>query len=271
MRTTIARRPGMGRRSTMGVVATVCVAAVAMAAPVVQDGASYVWDSVAIGGGGFVTAIVPSRSEPGVAYARTDVGGAYRWRASDGRWTPLLDWVGEDQTGFLGIDALAIDPDNAARVWLLAGIAYLNGGRTAILRSNDYGKTFDVVDVSHQFRTHGNGFGRQGGERLAVDPGASKRLYLGSRRDGLFESADLGATWQRNPALAVTTTPNDVGLNIVLPDPASVKNGRAQRLFVGVSRFGGVGPNLYRSDDAGASFVPVARSPARTARRPPAR
>ncbi len=262
MRTTIARRPGMGWRRVLGVVAAVCVAAAAMAAPVVPNGAGYVWDSVAIGGGGFVTAIVPSRSEPGIAYARTDVGGAYLWRATEGRWTPLLDWVAEDQTGLLGIDALAIDPDNAANVWLLAGIAYLNGGRTAILRSRDYGKSFEVVDVSAQFKTHGNGFGRQGGERLAVDPGAGKRLYLGSRRDGLFESADGGRSWQRNQALAVTTTPNDVGLNIVLPDPASVRQGRAQRLFVGVSRFGSVGPNLYRSDDAGASFVPVAGSPA---------
>ena len=148
--------------------------------------AAYVWDSVAIGGGGFVTAIVPSRSEPNVAYARTDVGGAYRWDGKAGRWTALLDWVAEDQTGFLGIDALAIDPHNAANVWLLAGIAYLNGGRTAILRSTDYGKTFSSVDVTAQFKTHGNGFGRQNGERLAVDPGSNRQLYLGSRRDGLF-------------------------------------------------------------------------------------
>ena len=231
-------------------------------APAVGDGTRYAWDSVAIGGGGFVTAIVPSRSEPGIAYARTDVGGAYLWRAKEGRWTPLLDWVGEDQTGLLGIDALAIDPDDAGRVWMLAGIAYLNGGRTAILRSTDYGKTVEVIDVTAQFKTHGNGFGRQTGERLAIDPGAGKRLYLGSRRDGLFISDDGGKTWQRNTALPVTATPNDVGLNIVLTDPASVKGDHAQRIFVGVSRFGSVGPNLYRSDDGGATFAPVAGSPA---------
>lgn len=270
MRSTIARRAGV----YVGLVAAVCVAVAAttVAFAVPPEGgravagesgvANYVWDSVAIGGGGFVTAIVPSRSEPGIAYARTDVGGAYRWSAQEGRWTPLLDWVGEHQTGLLGIDALAIDPDNAGHLWLLAGIAYLNGGRSAILRSTDYGKTFFVIDVTAQFKTHGNGFGRQSGERLAVDPGPGKRLYLGSRRDGLFESADGGANWQRNMALAVTSTPNDVGLNIVLPDPASIKDGRAQRLFVGVSRFGSVGPNLYRSDDAGASFTPVSGAPA---------
>ena len=223
--------------------------------------AGYVWDSVAIGGGGFVTAVLPSRSEPGVTYARTDVGGAYRWDAKDKRWVALMDWVAEDQTGFLGIDALAIDPRDAGRIYLLAGISYLNGGRTAILRSHDYGKSLTTVDVSSLFKTHGNGMGRQNGERLAVDPGNGDLLYLGSRRDGLFFSSDAGQTWSRLAGLPVTATPNDVGINVVVPDAASVANGRARRLFVAVSRFGGVGPNLYRSDDGGLNFAPVKGAP----------
>jgi photosystem II stability/assembly factor-like uncharacterized protein len=221
----------------------------------------YVWDSVAIGGGGFVTAVVPSRAAPGVAYARTDVGGAYRWDPRAHRWTPLLDWVAEDQTGYLGIDSLAVDPRDADNIWLLAGIAYLNGGRTAILHSTDAGKTFSIVDVTNQFKTHGNGMGRQDGERLAVDPGNSKLLYVGTRRDGLFKSVDAGRTWTRITALPVTATPNDVGIAVVVPDPASVKDGQARRVFAGVSRFGAVGPNLYRSDDGGATFEPVAGAP----------
>ncbi len=226
-----------------------------------QQQVPYVWDSVAIGGGGFVTAVVPSRAAPGVAYARTDVGGAYRWDPRERRWHPLLDWVAEDQTGYLGIDSLAVDPRDADNIWLLAGIAYLNGGRTAILHSTDAGKTFSIVDVTHQFKTHGNGMGRQDGERLAVDPGNSKLLYVGTRRDGLFKSVDAGRTWTRVTALPVTSTPNDVGIDVVVPDPASVKDGQARRVFVGVSRFGAVGPNLYRSDDGGATFEPVAGAP----------
>ena len=223
---------------------------------------SYSWDSVAIGGGGFVTAIVPSRSEPGVTYARTDVGGAYRWDARARRWIALLDWVSEEQTGYLGVDALAIDPHKASTVYLLAGIAYLNGGRTAILRSTDYGKTFTVTDVSSQFKTHGNGMGRQNGERLAVDPGAPDVLYLGSRRDGLFRSTDAGRSWIRMAGLDVSATPNGNGIDLVLPDPDSAHGGPARRLIVGVSRMGDAGPSLYRSDDGGASFRPVPGAPA---------
>ncbi|MDN4051608.1 exo-alpha-sialidase [Massilia sp. YIM B02763] len=223
--------------------------------------AAYVWDSVAVGGGGFVTAVIPSRASPGVAYARTDVGGAYRWDPRAQRWIPLLDWVAEDQTGFLGIDGLAIDPHDANTVYLLAGIKYLNDGRTAILRSQDGGKTFETIDVGAQFKTHGNGMGRQNGERLAVDPADGRLLYLGSRRDGLFKSADSGHTWTRVTGLPVTATPNDVGINLVVPDPASVAGGRARRVFAGVSRLPSVGANLYRSDDGGATFTPVTGGP----------
>lgn len=232
-----------------------------LAGPARAQQVPYVWDSVAIGGGGFVTAVVPSRAAPGVAYARTDVGGAYRWDPRRHRWIPLLDWVAEDQTGLLGIDALAVDPRDADNLWLLAGTAYLNGGRTAILHSTDGGKTFAVVDVTRQFKTHGNGMGRQDGERLAVDPADSKLLYVGTRRDGLFKSVDAGRTWRRMAGLPVTSTPNDVGIVVVAPDPASVRDGQARRLFAGVSRFGAVGPNLYRSDDGGATFAPVAGAP----------
>ncbi|WP_296952941.1 exo-alpha-sialidase [uncultured Massilia sp.] len=285
MRSSIFRRHGAGTRAACAAVAalarsapavTVALAlaaggawaggadvdaAAAVPSPSLPRAVAYRWDSVAIGGGGFVTAVIPSRAAPGVFYARTDVGGAYRWDPQAWRWVPLLDWVAQDQAGFLGIDALAIDPRDASTLYLLAGIQYLNGGRTAILRSHDAGKTFDIVDVGARFKTHGNGMGRQAGERLAVDPADGKRLYVGTRRDGLFVSGDAGSTWTRMAGLPVTATPNDAGIPIVLPDPASVARGRAQRLFAGVSRSGSGGPNLYRSDDGGEHFAPVAGAP----------
>jgi photosystem II stability/assembly factor-like uncharacterized protein len=52
-----------------------------------------------------------------------------------------------------------------------------------------------------------------------------------------------------------------VGIALVVPDPASVRDGQARRVFAGVSRFGAVGPNLFRSDDGGATFEPVAGAP----------
>ncbi|CAN7735746.1 cellulose binding domain-containing protein [Duganella sp. LjRoot269] len=223
---------------------------------------NYHWDTVAMGGGGFVSGIVTSKSERDVVYARTDVGGAYRYDNQNGRWIALTDWLSEKNTGLMGVEALAIDPKNAANVYMLAGTSYYNNGQTAIMRSSDYGKHFDVVDVTAQFKAHGNGPGRSSGEKLQVDPASSNVLYVGTRRDGLFKSVDSGKTWNRVNGLNVTSTPDDNGITFVLPDPTSVSQGVTKRIYVGISRYGSVGPNLYLSKDGGATFAPVAGAPA---------
>jgi len=46
---------------------------------------TYRWDNVAMGSGGFVSGVVPSKLERGVVYARTDVGGSYRWDGQNQR------------------------------------------------------------------------------------------------------------------------------------------------------------------------------------------
>lgn len=226
-----------------------------------QSAVPYRWDSVAIGGGGFVSAVIASKTQPNLFYARTDVGGAYRWDQSAGRWTSLLDWVSESETGMLGVESIALDPNNSANLYMLVGTSYFNSGRTVILRSTDRGNTFAITDVSSLFRAHGNGMGRQNGERLQVDPANGNVLFVGSRNAGLFKSTNAGASWSRVPSLPVTTTPNENGISFVLLDPRSVAGGAAQRIFVGVSRFGSVGPSFYRSDDGGATFSAVAGAP----------
>ncbi|MFJ1468493.1 cellulose binding domain-containing protein [Massilia orientalis] len=222
---------------------------------------NYHWDNVAMGGGGFVSGIVASKSERGVVYARTDVGGAYRYDSRNGRWVALTDWISESDNGLMGVESLAIDPRNAAIVYMLAGTDYASSGKTAILRSTDYGKTFTVTDVTAQFKTHGNGMGRSNGERLQVDPGSSNVLFVGTRHNGLFKSVDSGTTWTHVDGLNVTETDNGNGISFVLLDPASVSQGVAKRIYVGVSRYGSVGPNLYLSKDGGVTFAPVAGAP----------
>ena len=223
---------------------------------------TYTWDSMAIGGGGFVSAVIPSKTEQGLVYARTDVGGAYRWDKVASRWVPLLDWVAEGEVGYLGVESLAVDPKDARHVVMLAGISYFNNGKTAILRSTDAGANFSVTDVTATFKAHGNGMGRQNGEKLVFDPGSSNILYVGTRANGLFKSTNYGYNWTQMTALPVSTTPNANGISFVLPDPASVTGGVAQRMFVGVSRYSSAGANFYRTNNAGASFTAVSGGPA---------
>ncbi|MDR7132011.1 hypothetical protein J2X69_004377 [Algoriphagus sp. 4150] len=227
-----------------------------------QTAEDYNWNNVAIGGGGFVSAIIPSKTEQNLVYARTDVGGAYRWDAPTNSWISLTDWVSEDQVGFLGVESLALDPNNPGRLYMLVGISYFNNGRTAILRSDDYGNSFTVTEVTSQFRAHGNGMGRQSGEKLVVDSHNSNILYCGTRSNGLFKSTNAGSSWSRVSSLNVTTTPNENGISFVVLDPSSNSGGNTQRIFVGVSRSGSEGPNFYRSDDGGQSFTAVSGAPA---------
>jgi xyloglucan-specific exo-beta-1,4-glucanase len=212
-----------------------------------------------MGGTGFVSGIIPCRTEPGLCYVRTDIGGAYRRDSVNGKWIPLLDWVTNADIGYLGVESIALDPQDPDRVYMAVGLSYFNNGKSAIFRSSDRGRTFQITEVTSKFKFHGNGMGRNNGEKLAVDPNLGSLLYCGTRADGLFKSQDYGASWTRVTSLNVTTTSTENGISFVLFDPTSGTPGNAtQTMFVGLS---GTGTNFYRSDDGGARFTAISDSP----------
>ncbi|WP_143774098.1 T9SS type A sorting domain-containing protein [Niastella vici] len=214
----------------------------------------YVLKNAPIGGGGFVTGIVTHKTS-GDRYCRTDVGGAYRWDATNNKWVQLLDWLGDSQGDLYGVEALALDPQNANNVYLLCGTNYNGNGKSAILKSTDKGNTFTYTDLTNTFKVHGNGNGRGNGERLAVDPKNSNILFCGTRANGLWKSTDAGVTWSQTWS-GVTTTTNGNGICFVLFDPSgSVVNGASQTIYIGVSRTGGA--TIYKSTNGGASFTDI--------------
>ena len=243
----------------MSVFYKISVALFCSSALVAQSPETYDWNTVSMGGGGFVSGIVTSSVEQNLMYARTDVGGAYKWDVVNSKWMPLLDWNSEDETGFQGVEALAIDPQATNKLYMLVGTSYFNSGKTAILRSSDYGQTFAMTDVSAQFKAHGNGMGRQNGEKLVVDPNNSSILFCGTRANGLFKSSNAGVDWSALTSFAIPTTPNANGIAFVLMDPASSAKGNAtQTLYVAVSK---TGTNFYVSTDGGNSFNAVVGAP----------
>ncbi len=99
-------RTGLSRlRTSLWLVVFLLMSSAAHAAD-----APYTWNSVTIGGGGFVTGLVFHPKEKGLAYARTDVGGAYRWDVAANRWEPLTDWIGAEDSNLLGIESIAVIP-----------------------------------------------------------------------------------------------------------------------------------------------------------------
>ena len=265
---TVRERRSMVQKVCMLVWSLLMTSAVSMNCAWAQT-ESYTWDNVAIGGGGFVSGIITSKTKQGLIYARTDVGGAYRWDADNSKWIPLLDWTSEDQVGYQGVESLATDPVEPNKVYMLVGTSYLNNGKTAILRSSDYGNTFSITDVTSQFKAHGNGMGRQTGEKLVVDPNSNNILLCGTRYNGLFRSIDSGVTWSRLSGLNITTTPTPTstnsasdanGISFVVLDPSTGSSGSAtQTIIAGVSRTGS--NNLYRSNDGGTTFTAITSAP----------
>ncbi|WP_432650685.1 WD40/YVTN/BNR-like repeat-containing protein [Huintestinicola sp.] len=211
----------------------------------VYENPDWSYGQVAIGGGGFVTGIV-STCEAGLFYARTDVGGAYRWDNEAQKWIALNYDISEDDKGLLGIDGIAVDPNNAANVYLAAGTSYFSNAKTCILVSHDYGEHFKQVDVSDLIKVHGNGMGRGNGERIAVDPNNSDIIYCGGRTGGMIRSLDAGETWQKVESFPVNATANENGINIILFDK------ERSRIYVGVSQ--SKAENIYYSDDSGESW-----------------
>ena len=228
-------------------------------AGVAGRGEPYSWSTVTMGGGGFVSGIVAHPTAEGRIYARTDVGGAYRWDAVTASWIPLSDWLGPGELGLMGVESLALDPRRPERVFMLAGTRYWNGGRSAILRSADAGKTWEIIDVTKQWVARGNSLGRQGGEKLAVDPLKSSILVCGTRDKGLFRSTDTGKTWSEVASFPIKATPNGNGIAFVVFGTAEGQEGTpTQSIYVGVSQ---AGDNMFASRDGGESWIPIAGGP----------
>jgi hypothetical protein len=86
-----------------------------------QTAPSYRWQSVKVVAGGFITGIIPHPNVPRLMYVRTDIGGAYRYDAQLGRWTPITDIFNAADWNLLGTESIAIDPVDPYRVYLAQG------------------------------------------------------------------------------------------------------------------------------------------------------
>lgn len=229
----------------------------------------YTWRSVRIGGGGYVTGLVFHPAERGLCYARTDVGGAYRWDDVDRAWVALNDWVDADHVNLNGIDAIALDPADADRLYLVAGTYTTpHAGDAVLLRSNDRGRHFAQTPLP--FPMGGNELGRGNGERLAVDPHDGRRLFLATRTAGLWRSDDFAIHWQRVDAFPAVATSDaatasnrwrrqPIGIAFVVFDPSAGRAGQPSPvIYAGVSTRGVA---LYRSDDGGRHWHAVPGQP----------
>jgi len=218
---------------------------------------TYIWQSLPVGAGGYVTGIVAAAAPNSAMYVRTDVGGAYRWDPATERWTQLLDassLPGARPGDVLSVDSIAVAPSLGTRVYLALGndenpapdTPIAGAGR--ILVSDDSGSTWRTSE--QRWFISGNQRFRAGSERLVVDPTNPDHVLFGSSREGLFQSLDAGTTWQQIPTTIVPAG--------IIDDAASDQPGVSTVGFVGTAMFAAVAGNgVFESTDNGASWTMV--------------
>ncbi|MGD0860105.1 MAG: hypothetical protein ABR912_12355 [Terracidiphilus sp.] len=205
---------------------------------------TYSWTNVKIVAGGYVPGLYFHPTQKGLMYARTDIGGAYRWGPSDSQWVPLLDWTTATNWWQIGVEAIGLDPTNPNKLYLAVG-EYASpttagwDGNGAMLVSSDQGNTFTTVALP--FKNGSNDNGRNTGERIAVDPNLPGIVYFGTRVAGLQLSTNSGLAWAQSSGLPVTTTANGSGVVSVLPIQSSGSSGSATPVVYAAVAGTGVG------------------------------
>lgn len=239
-----------------------------LASTVISSG-PMAWTSVKIGGGGYIPGLIFHPTTPNLLYARTDIGGAYRWDPASSSWVAITDGFGPTEGGFHGAESIALDPNDDQRVFMTTGMYTWQGdGRLYI--SSDRGDHWQHVDLP--FPVGSNNNGRAIGERLMVDPNQPSTLFYGSRTAGLWKSVDAGQTWQQVPSLSSFVMSGDqanaanggspIGVEQVVFDTSTKGTGKAtQTIYTAVAPdyagLAGLTFSLYKSTDGGATWAGV--------------
>ncbi len=217
--------------------------------PLYQEYPSLGNKNVAIGGGGYVTGIYLHPKERNLVYIKTDVGGFYRWNATNSSWIPLNENFSLAENNYYGGEALALDPKYPNIVYMAVGkyTADWWQHKGTIFKSLDRGKTWTKLNLD--LKMGGNEAQRWTGERLVVNPFDSQNLFFGSRQDGLWKSNNAGKNWVK-----VKTFPalkDDIGINAITFD----KNKKGT-IYALVYKNG-----VYKSTDAGKTWKYLPGSP----------
>ncbi|MFB2917359.1 WD40/YVTN/BNR-like repeat-containing protein [Aerosakkonema funiforme] len=208
----------------------------------------YRWANVSIGGGGFVTGVYPHPRQQDLVYIRTDVGGFYRWNPTDKSWMQLNNSFPVSKENYYGGEALAVDPNNPNTVYIAAGKYPKLPLKGTIFKSADAGKTWTKLNID--LAMGGNEDHRWAGIRLAVNPANSNIIFFGSRYDGLWKSADAGATWAKVTSFSPSLT-EGVGILGIVFDKRSP----------GLVYANVYGDGIYKSTDTGVTWQKIEGSP----------
>ncbi len=227
----------------------------------------YIYKSVSVPGGGFVTGFVFHPVVPDILYCRTDIGGIYRYDFKKDCWSSLIDSATDTEVWKTYPLSIALDRNNPGYLYAMVGLYPTH----KIAFSWDYGKHFEYLEVpvdemGNSVAIHGNAPGRSTGERLVVDPKDSNILYMGTMKNGLWKTKDRCKTWEKLDITYPGRTP-EKNISFVEIAPNNGEGGPSKRIIVATSGEGGSpgnnvrGQSVYISNDGGETFNPLHNEP----------
>lgn len=206
----------------------------------------YQYRNLPIPGGGYVTGFLFHPKKEGILYARTDIGGTYRYEPKEKRWRSLISHVTMEDLSETYPIALALDDHRPQMLYIACGENKPGKGVLAV--SEDYGENFRYEKIP--VLIHGNLNGRGTGERLLVDSANSDTLYFASQQEGLWITHNQGKNWQKAGALPENylTFVGQVGAALLIGSAGvTTKKSASMR-----------GCGLYVSYDKGVTFESLA-------------
>ncbi len=205
------------------------------------------WQSTKIGGGGWVTGL--DIAADGTKVCRTDVGGAYYYNASSGRWVQLFrsDTMSSSDyyiAAIYGCYAIAIAPSDTNIFYAVYGnYVYKTTNRGAsMVRTN-----FSTVEMP----SGSDASVRAWDGHMAVNPSDANHVVLCTPSNGTFQTFNGGTSWSAIgdiPAATYTESGYPAG---------------GQAIFVSSSEIIVCSPGngMYRSTNTGTSFSAMTGDP----------
>lgn len=215
------------------------------------------WQTLKVGGGGFVRGLIIAAD--GTMVGRTDTAGAYLYNSGANTWNQLVNssslpsaylatnpFALGSETGGQGVYELAIAPSNSS-------VMYMNFGGY-IFSSANKGTSWTQTAFVQDTSCNPNDGNAEVGQKMAVDPANSNIVYVGTEGTGLRSTANGGSTWA---TVSGVPTGTGAGITGILFDPSSsVVGGVTQGIYASRN-----GTGVYHSTNGGSTWALTSGGP----------
>src|SRR5262245_9164614 len=239
------------RKTVLAALFVVISASAALAAAWDLNGTT--WRPLRIGAGGFLVGM--DIASDGTKVVRADTYGAYLWNTATLQWDQLVTAQSMPEGGALdfaeGVYEIKIAPSNSSRLYMMY--------RGSVYRSDNKGGTWAKTAFATLGTVGPNDNYRNWGQKMAVDPANPDVVYVGTPQNGLFATADGGASWQSVGSVPISAAVNGAypGIAGIAFDPTSGTTGGKTNVIFAAS----YGNGVYRSTNGGTTWSPVVGGP----------